>query len=157
MLNIVYRFYFHCFIFVYPVPFSCLQYKSVLRPHFLNWWCYHVCMAVPRSPEVDTTYLVVFTWLGWVTLPTCSLNLVFRDLVVHPMYWGPLCLAHSPLPLVQLTLYTTPGVVQEMYEEIGKVSPVKLQVWVVELMEWEQVEQSILFPHLLNQAKLKPS
>ena len=50
----------------------------------------------------------------------------------------------------------TLGVVQVMFDEMVKLSPVKLQVWVVEFCEWEQAEQD--FPHFLNptRASLQP-
>ena len=44
----------------------------------------------------------------------------------------------------------TQGVTQEMLDEIGKVSPEELQLWLVLLEECEQTLQSDLWPHFLN-------
>ena len=67
---------------------SGLKDKSVLTPHFV---------------QRTLTGLQVLAWLGWVALPTCSLNLVL----------GPL--AHSPLPFTQLTQYPTPDLSQSYF------------------------------------------
>ena len=47
-------------------------------------------------------------------------------------------------------LYTTQGVRQDRLQEMGKLSPVELQVWLVQLDECTQTLQSDLCPHFLN-------
>ena len=44
----------------------------------------------------------------------------------------------------------TQGVTQEMLDEIGKLSPVELQVWLVLFDECAQTLQSTLWPHFLK-------
>ena len=145
----------------FTVSYLSIQYCSLASSTNLHWdLTFSIGKATmsqwlwPCNLKWAPTGFWVWAWQCWVAVPTCSLNLLLNGLVVHPMYcgpWpGPPTCEHSPVPFLQLTEYTDHGVTQEILVVIGKDSPVELQVCVELFLEWEQTQQSPLFPTFLK-------
>ena len=142
---------------LFTVSYFLIQYLSLASNTNLHWVLTRsmgrATMSLWAWPGIlkwTPTGFSVSLWQGCVAVPTCSLNLFLNGLSLHPIYWGPWTWAHWPDPLSQVMLYTTQGVRQDRLQEMGKLSPVELQVWLVQLDECTQTLQSDLCPHFLN-------
>ena len=142
---------------LFTVSYFLIQYLSLASNTNLHWVLTRsmgrATMSLWAWPGIlkwTPTGFSVSLWQGCVAVPTCSLNLFLNGLSLHPIYWGPWTWAHWPDPLSQVMLYTTQGVRQDRLQEMGKLSPVELQVWLVEFDECAQTLQSTLWPHFLK-------
>ena len=142
---------------LFTVSYFLIQYLSLASNTNLHWVLTRsmgrATMSLWAWPGIlkwTPTGFSVSLWQGCVAVPTCSLNLFLNGLSLHPIYWGPWTWAHWPDPLSQVMLYTTQGVRQDRLQEMGKLSPVELQVWLMQLDECTQTLQSDLCPHFLN-------